>query len=148
IINGVTNSTTDILLGRSYAENRIDDIAIDSANNQIYATAFFYHGSWVANIDGASLTARSIASGDMYDSLVGSIAVNPATNRVYVPYFSGLVSVIDGATLNATSITAGSNPHYITVDSALNQIYVLNGTADLSSLRNTVTVIDGARNST
>jgi len=147
VIDGATNSTTNVLLGKSYAANQIGEIAIDSETNRIYASLFFYHGSWVANIDGASLTVKSIANGDMYDPL-GSIAVNPTTNNIYVAHSSGLVSVIDGATLNATSIMAGSNPHFITVDPALNQTYVLNGSTEPNLLGNTVTVIDGATNST
>jgi YVTN family beta-propeller protein len=147
VVDGVTNSTADVLLGRSDAANQIGNIVTNPTTNQIYASVFFYHGSWVANIDGPSLTVKSIANGDMYDPL-GSIAANPTTNKVYVPYSSGLVSVIDGATLNVTSIVAGSNSHFIAVDPALNQTYVLNGTADLSSWGNTVTVIDGATNST
>jgi hypothetical protein len=101
VIDGATNSTTDVLLGKSYAANQIGEIAIDSGTNRIYASLFFYHGSWVANIEGASLTVKSIANGDMYDPLVGSIAVNPTTNKLYVPHSAGLVS---NPTLNQTYV--------------------------------------------
>ena len=147
IIDGATNTTRDVLLGRSYAANQIADIAVNSVTNQAYASVFFYHGSWVANIDGASLAVRSIANGDMFDPLVGGIAVNPMTNKIYVPHSSGMVSVIDGTTLNTASGTAAANSHFITVDPALNQVYVLNGSDNVSQLGRTVTVIDGATNS-
>jgi YVTN family beta-propeller protein len=70
-----------------------------------------------------------------------SVAVNPATNRIYVTNPPSAVSVIDGATnLVAGTVAVGDYPVGVAVNPATNRIYVtnLNG--------RTVSVIDGASN--
>jgi YVTN family beta-propeller protein len=68
-----------------------------------------------------------------------AIAVNPATDKIYVANrFGSNVTVIDGAT-NATSIiAAGTNPWTLAPDPSTNKTYVVNYGS------NNVTVIDGA----
>jgi len=58
--------------------------------------------------------------------------------------------VIDEMTLGISMVTAGQTPHFVTVDTAANQIYVLNGGTSIFSSPpgSTVTVIDGATNAT
>jgi YVTN family beta-propeller protein len=68
-----------------------------------------------------------------------AVAVNPATNRIYVANeFSNDVTVIDGATHATTRVAVGRRPQYVGVNSVTNRIYVANG-QDSS-----VSVIDGA----
>ncbi len=73
-----------------------------------------------------------------------SIAVNPATNKIYATNNgSNSVSVIDGATNTVSATVAtGTNPGAIAIDPSQNLIYVanLNG--------NSVTIINGSNNST
>ena len=72
------------------------------------------------------------------------LAVNPATNKIYVPnYRSNNVTVIDGATNSTITVTDpnASAPFALAINQVTNKIYVPN------SGSNNVTVIDGATNS-
>ncbi len=72
-----------------------------------------------------------------------AVAVNPATNKVYVANGgSNDVTVIDGATNATTTVTAGTGPQAVAVNPATNKVYVANYAS------NNVTVIDGATNAT
>jgi len=72
-----------------------------------------------------------------------TMAVNPATNKIYVSnYSSGTVTVIDGATNGVTTVTAGTNPGPLAVNPATDKIYLANYGS------NNVTVIDGVTNET
>lgn len=68
-----------------------------------------------------------------------AIAVNAATNRIYVAdEGSNSVTVIDGASHATSTIPVGPRPQFIAVNAATNRIYVVNaGDSSLS-------VIDGA----
>ena len=76
------------------------------------------------------------------------IAVNSATNTMYVANASGTVAVVDGAKCDAANVSGchvkpstvavGSNPQFLAVDESTNTIYVANSAA------NTVSVIDGS----
>ena len=68
-----------------------------------------------------------------------SLAVNPITNKVYVPSrgLLGAVNVIDGATNTTKAVTAGTNPSWAAVNPVTNKIYVTDQPAG------TVIVIDG-----
>jgi DNA-binding beta-propeller fold protein YncE len=76
--------------------------------------------------------------------------VNSTTNKIYAPHQSGAVAVIDEATLCISMVTAEQTPHFVTMDSAASQIYILNGGTSIFSYPpgTTVAVIDGATNST
>ncbi|HUI28700.1 MAG TPA: YncE family protein [Candidatus Acidoferrales bacterium] len=70
-----------------------------------------------------------------------SIALNPATGKVYVAdRGSSDIKVIDGATYETTTLTGGAGQGAMAVDEALNRIYIAN------SNDNTVTVLDGRTN--
>jgi YVTN family beta-propeller protein len=70
-------------------------------------------------------------------TLPSAIAVNAATNKIYVANTnSNNVTVIDGATNMASTVSAGSSPQAIAVNAATNKIYVANYSS------NNVTVID------
>jgi YVTN family beta-propeller protein len=72
------------------------------------------------------------------------MAVNPATNKIYVTNNgSASVTVIDGTTNGTTPVAVGNNPCAVAVNPATNKIYVAN-----TGSSNTVTVIDGASNQT
>jgi YVTN family beta-propeller protein len=72
-----------------------------------------------------------------------AVAVNPATNKIYVAnYNSSNVTVIDGATCATATVTAGTNPCAVAVNPVSNMIYIANWGS------NDVTVIDGGDNST
>ncbi len=72
---------------------------------------------------------------------IGGVAVNNATNMIYVADTEtpGSVYVIDGVstTVNPTPIPVGNNPYGIAVNDKTNLIYVANNN------ENTVSVIDG-----
>ena len=71
------------------------------------------------------------------------VAVNPVTNKIYVPNASSAnVTVIDGATNVTTTVSVGTGPCAVAVNPVTNKVYVANG------LGNNVTVIDGATNAT
>ena len=73
-----------------------------------------------------------------------AIAVNAATNRIYVANSKGgSVSVIDGKNDSVlATLREGSLPYVVAVNPATNRIYVSN------TFSNLITVIDGATNST
>ncbi len=88
-----------------------------------------------------------------------AVAVNPATNKIYVANncgndpncaSAGTVSVIDGVTNGVTPVTVGYYPDALAVNSTTNKIYVANncGSDPTCSSPGTVTVIDGASNNT
>jgi YVTN family beta-propeller protein len=63
-----------------------------------------------------------------------AVAVNPATNMIYVVNGSDNVTVINGATNLTSTVTVGSYPIAIAVNPLTNTIYVANhfdGTVDL-----------------
>jgi len=71
------------------------------------------------------------------------LAINPVTNKIYVPnYDSGTVTVIDGTTNGTTPVTVGVNPYSVVVNPVTNKIYVGNYGSTY------VTVIDGVTNDT
>lgn len=68
-----------------------------------------------------------------------AVAINPATNKIYVAnYASNSVTVIDGATNATTTVAAGYIPSAVAVNPGSNKIYVVN------EYGSNVTVIDGA----
>jgi len=101
----------------------------------------------VANYDTNNVTVINGTTNATTTVAVGTnpvaVAVNPATNTIYVAnYGSANVTVINGATNATTTVAVGTNPHGVAVNPVTNKIYVSN----LSS--NNVTVIDGTMNST
>jgi YVTN family beta-propeller protein len=75
--------------------------------------------------------AAASAQGQTVTTTVGAgtnpnaVAVNPATNQIYVANFSsGNVTVIDGATNSTTTVGAGTGPQALAVNPVTNTIYV------------------------
>ena len=97
-------------------------IVLNAAAHKIYAVDQA-HGAVVV-INSRTGVARSIATGTHPDA----IAVNNATNRIYVVNSgAGNVSVIDGAVDQVTgTIKTDRRPYYIAVNEATNKAYVSN----------------------
>jgi YVTN family beta-propeller protein len=95
---------------------------LNATTHKIYAVDQA-HGAVVV-INSQTGVARSIATGAHPDA----IAVNNATNRIYVVNSgAGNVSVIDGATDQVTgTIKTDRRPYYIAVNEVTNKAYVSN----------------------
>ena len=90
-------------------------------------------------IDGTTNATSTINAG----TYPYAVAVNPATNKIYVANDgSNDVTVIDGASGLTTAVAVGTSPRSIEVNTVTNKIYVAN------SGSSNVTVIDGNTNST
>ncbi|MGA8222072.1 MAG: putative Ig domain-containing protein [Candidatus Acidiferrales bacterium] len=92
--------------------------------------------------DSLPASAQIVAATDGPGGTPTAVAVNPATNKIYVANELGQnILVIDGATNAGTVInTPGSSPSAIAVNPITNTIYAVNQN------NNTVTVINGATN--
>lgn len=99
---------------------------------------------FVADEDRATVSivdseTNSIVATVYTPGIVAGIAVDPRTNRAYVPKKNGDVFVIDGATAEIIdAVPTGATPDGIAVDPATNRIYVA------SRESGKVSVIDGA----
>jgi YVTN family beta-propeller protein len=111
-------------------------MAVDEAAGKLYVTRA--GNAELAIVDEASGSVTNIPTG----ATPCAVAVNPATNRIYVVnHDDDTVTVIDardGKTLATPPV--GKNPQGIAVDTKANRIYVANVHGD------SVSVIDGARN--
>ena len=110
VINPVTNMTYVLILADGYGGEHNSVEVIDGNNNIV-----------------AGIQA-GFNDGD-YGGPVG-IAVNPATNKIYIvnfcgndPYCNdpGTVTVIDGSTNNTTTVTVGYLPYGVAVNSVTEQ---------------------------
>ena len=135
VIDGLTSGLSTVSVG-----SPSNAIAVDTAANNIYVANS--GGSTVSVINGSDLTAAPV-SVPVHASPV-AIAINPVTKKIYVVSSDGTVAVIDGTNPAGppTVVTVGSNPTAISVNAGSNKIYVNN------SGNGTVTIIDGATNST
>ena len=114
----------------------------------------------VTVINGATLSTTNVTVGiGVSDALSTAIAVNQATNKIYVANACGndpicrshgTVTVIDGVTLATMTVTVGFSPVALAVNQTTDKIYVLNGCGNEQSCQGdaTVTVIDGVTLST
>jgi DNA-binding beta-propeller fold protein YncE len=154
VIDGATNSTTTIPAGV-----RPDAVAVNIVTNKIYVAnggnASPFGGGdpgSITVIDGATDSTTTVT--DPNANGPRALAVNEVTNKVYVANFwSGNVTVIDGATNSTTTVTDpnanGLAVFALAVNQVTNKIYVLNNNTDrVGSSPGSVTVIDGATNST
>jgi DNA-binding beta-propeller fold protein YncE len=150
VIDGVTNAVKLVdpeaidLLGlvvnpitnKIYVADAGIDGSTDPATN---------HGCSVTVIDGATDATTTITDPNVGKAPCWGIAVNTATNKIYVANFSGSnsVTVIDGTTNSTTTVpnsSTTSTVRSLAVDQVTNMIYVPND--------NTVMAIDGATNAT
>jgi YVTN family beta-propeller protein len=148
VIDGPTNSTTTVADPNAMSPF---SVAVNSGTNKVYVANIgegANHGN-VTVIDGGinSVTTVTDPNALSLSWEIGrefAVAVNSATNKIYVANAdSNNVTVIDGAT-NATTTVTDPNaraPFALAVDSVTNMIYVANA-ANAGS----VTVINGATN--
>ena len=93
------------------------------------------NGSGVTVIDGATNNTTTVAAGG-----ANAIAINPITNKIYLPdAYSNNITVIDGTT-NAITTIAAQLGLGIAVNPSINEIYVVN--------RDYFMVVDGITNAT
>jgi YVTN family beta-propeller protein len=112
-------------------------VAVNPLTNRLYVTNF--NSRNVTVIDGAtSSVVAMVATGQN----PADVAVNTATDTIYVANADGTVTAIDGPSNRTQTVTAGSSPFAIAVNPVTNKIYVANNGS------NNVTVIDGATNNT
>ena len=137
VIDGATNNTTTIALG-----NIPEGVAVNPVTNKIYVAVI---NVGVVVIDGA--TNNTTIINDPHGLTPINIAINTVTNRVYaVNINSANVTVIDGSGNQILDdVPVGTRPQFIALNPVTNKIYVANY-HDQGG--NTVTVIDGATDST
>ncbi len=138
VINGATGTAFSPFLQTSAG---LEVVAVNPVTHRAYV-AIDNQGNEVsmAIVDGATNATASIG----VESEPWAVAVNPATNMIYVANFDDDdVTVINGATNQVVADpSTGQGPDALVVDPVNNLIYVAN--FDSSSL----TVIDGATNQT
>ncbi len=94
---------------------------------------------WLPTLAVADVVTATVSAG----SRPLAAAINPVTNKIYVPnYGSNNVTMIDGVTNATVIVQAGTKPFAVAVNPVLNKIYVANQSS------NNVTVIDGVTNAT
>jgi YVTN family beta-propeller protein len=149
VIDGATNSTTTVTDPNAISPFSVD---VNSGTNKVYVANIgegTNHGN-VTVIDGAtnSITTVTDPNALLLSWINGrefAVAVNSATNKIYVANAdSNNVTVIDGATNATTTVTDPNarDPIALAVDSVTNMIYVANSGTNPGS----VTVINGATN--
>ena len=122
-------------------------VAVNSVTNMIYVSneGQFNNGVAVANtgsvtiINGSNNTFVNVTTG----TESWAVAVNPVTNKIYIPNKDGSnISVVNGATNAVTTVTDpnAQHPYAVAVNSATNKIYVPNYDS------NNITIIDGTTN--
>ncbi len=90
------------------------------------------------SFDAAPVRAAAVTASITVGKSAGPLALNPATNKIYViDRNSNQVIVIDGTTNATTKINVGTAPVALAVNQNTNKIYVANASS------NDVTVIDG-----
>jgi YVTN family beta-propeller protein len=137
VINGVTNAVQTTITGVATSLA----IAVNPLTHTVYATNDFADS--VTVIDGVNDTVTAVVALPAY-SYPRGVAVNPATQTVYVVGFLGTFAVINGTTntLTATSslgpdtsagsvaVDTSSATVYVAGDSNDPHLYVLNGASD------------------
>ena len=155
VINGSNNSTQTVNVGVNPLF-----LAVNATTNKIYVSndcgnALTCNGpGTVTVIDGATNNTSTVNVG-FYPQ---AIKVNATTNRIYVANNCGSTcndvgsaTVIDANNNNSTTtVPVAHHPVFLDIDPAINKIYVANtcGNDPACASPGTVTVIDGATNST
>lgn len=141
-INGVTGSTTSIPLGLTSTSEPIYGLGVNSRTNMIYLVDYQGDALIIDGVDYKATALPETSSGTVSRFL----AVNEIANKIYIPRIpgSGLpssLSILDGNTLTSTSTTLGPDPIAMAVNTATNQIFVVDDTSD------SLTLIDGGTGS-
>jgi YVTN family beta-propeller protein len=125
VIDGETNAISDINVGIGP-----QDIAVNSANNKIYAANGTF--SSVTVIDGIT-NSSTVLTGAFGDSI--GLAVNPLTNKVYVAnYNSTDLTVITEQSVNSIPLQAGILPIANNVSSSLTPTFGFSASSAFSPI--------------
>jgi YVTN family beta-propeller protein len=110
----------------------VSSLALDPTSNRLYL-AHLITGE-VTALDGTTLATVATFS---LPAIPQSVAINPATSRVYTANNNGTLSIIDARTdAVVATVAVQSNPSAVAVDPTLNRVYVANAGS------NSVSVID------
>jgi uncharacterized repeat protein (TIGR02543 family) len=149
VIDGDTNTTETVDAGLCPTA-----VAVNPTTNKIYVANFghtsLYCGSCfdygnITVIDGATNSATTIK--DSNAKFPQAVKVNTATNKIYVTNnFSHNVTVVDGVDNSITTVPAEAFPYDLAVNSAINKVYVTSFNYLTAETSTTVSVIDGATN--
>ena len=116
----------------------VQAVVINPRSHKVYAID--QRGAAVVVVDDTTGARHAVKVGDAPEA----IAINVATNRVYVANrASGTVSVIDGATdAVVATVKVGARPFALAADATTNRVYVSN------TFNDAMTIIEGATNET
>jgi DNA-binding beta-propeller fold protein YncE len=115
-------------------------MAVNTVTNTIYIT----NAGGVTAVDEATNAVTVFPLGPS----PGPIAVNTATNKIYVGTGNNSVTVLDAVTHASSTVNVGGNPESIAANSVTNMVYVATSSFDGSDQYSSVVVIDGATNLT
>jgi DNA-binding beta-propeller fold protein YncE len=119
VIDGASNATTTINVGKASCSK----IAVNTVTNKIYV-ANDPDANTITVIDGTTNSPTTVpGSGAQYFNENYGIAVDPVTNRIYVPN-TNAVMTIDGATNTATIVSEPGGPIALAVNTTTNKVYV------------------------
>ncbi len=135
VIDGATNTVATVdLNGTADFQYGNSALILDAVTNQVYAMGYVY----LFVIDGVTNNVTPVQL-PVY-GCSQTVAVNPVTNRIYIPVnCQDDVVVLDGSSYEIVgTVPTGTYPSELSINSVSNQIYVIN--LDDNSL----SVIDGA----
>lgn len=128
VIDGTSDSATTFFFGSPTA------IAVNPMTNLIYVNDSY---GAVGIIDGADNSTKFVEFG----AVPGAIALNQASNKIYIParhQQSSSLKIIDGANNSVSNIPIGGTlPSGVAVNPVTNKIYVINSSS------NDVAIIEG-----
>jgi len=133
-VGGTLPSTSTVTGGVGKGQGG-QNMALNPVNNKLYVSDFI--GNSVIVVD---TTTNSVANTIPLGFSPNDVAVNPATNVIYVGG-AGNFGIIDGATNALTTIADSDSAAQLAVNPTNNKIYATN------SGSNSITVLDGATNS-
>jgi YVTN family beta-propeller protein len=110
-----------------------DSIAVNPVTNRAYVVNLGTANT-VTVLNGVN---NSVITTINVGAVPRSVAVNSATNKIYVGTAAGFVAIIDGATNTFTTVPSGTSSPYALVNNVTGRAYIANSSS------NNVTVIGG-----
>jgi YVTN family beta-propeller protein len=135
VVDGMTQTVVGTLVGNA-GDNTPSGVSVatDSSLSRVYYGALQPGNVTVLDSNTLTVTKTVATNGGLV-----TVAVNPATHKVYAANFSELsVAAIDSSTFAVTMVPAGRTIYALVANPVTNRIYVANAGDS------TVTVIDGA----
>ena len=143
IIDIATNAVTT--LNDPNATNPTEEVAVNTTTNKIYVCNSSSNN--ISVFDGATNSVTTITDPNAISP--SALAINETANQIYVlNQGSNNVTAIDGATNSVTTVTAGTKPIAVDIDPVTNFVYVANYGNPSTGDPGSITVINGATNST